>query len=129
MRTDATPRSVARNDGWDVLTGAMSDSLSASRDIDGEVDDFDAIFANYAAVTDAPGWYFFWRLANRYADAKVILTVRDANAWFASTQATVLSDATGAPLASAPTPLFSFVHTTFLRSAGSKMHDRSHMIT
>jgi hypothetical protein len=98
------------------------------RVIDGEVDDFDSIFANYAAVTDAPGWYFFRQLANRYVDAKVILTVRDVNAWFESTQATVLSDATGTLLASAPKALFSIVHTMFLRSAGSKMHDRAHMI-
>jgi Sulfotransferase domain len=96
--------------------------------IDGELRDFEQIFRDYASVADAPGWYFFQQLSDRYPDAKVILTVRDPNAWFESTQATVLSDRIGTMLMSAPKPLFSIVHTMFLRSAGTRMHDRNYMI-
>jgi hypothetical protein len=96
--------------------------------IDGQLPDFEVIFKDYASVADAPGWYFFRQLSGRYPDAKVILTIRDANAWFGSTQATVLSDGVGAMLAKVPKPLFAIVHTMFLRAAGPKMHDRDYMI-
>jgi hypothetical protein len=96
--------------------------------INGQLSDFDEIFRDYGSVADAPGWYFFRQLSNRYPDAKVVLTVRDPNAWFESTQATVLSDRIGAMLTKAPMPLSSIVHTIFLRSAGPRMHDRDYMI-
>jgi hypothetical protein len=50
---------------------------------------WDKIFAGYNASVDWPGATFYAELAAAYPDAKVILTVRDAEAWFRSTQATI----------------------------------------
>ena len=58
----------------------------------GEAVDWDAIFAGWGSTTDAPGCAFYRQLAEVYPDARVILSVRDEEAWFASTQNTILSD-------------------------------------
>ena len=53
--------------------------------------DWDAIFSGWASTTDAPGCHFYQELAAYYPDAKVVLSVRDPEKWFASTQNTILS--------------------------------------
>jgi hypothetical protein len=53
--------------------------------------DWEEVFAGYGSTVDWPGATFYKQLADAYPDAKVILTVRDAEAWFASTQATIFS--------------------------------------
>src|SRR5262249_17791227 len=52
--------------------------------------DWSKIFAGYNATVDWPSATFYAALADAYPDAKVILTERDANDWFDSTQATIL---------------------------------------
>jgi hypothetical protein len=59
----------------------------------GEAIDWDAIFAGWGSTTDAPGCGFYRELAAFYPDAKVVLSLRDFDKWFASTQNTILSDA------------------------------------
>ncbi len=54
--------------------------------------DFDALLQDWRSITDIPGCNFYRELANLYPDAKLILTVRDPERWFASTQATVLGE-------------------------------------
>jgi len=54
--------------------------------------DWERIFEGYQSCTDAPGCSFWRELADVYPDAKVLLSVRDADQWFDSTQATVFSD-------------------------------------
>jgi len=56
-------------------------------------DQWEAIFANYASTTDAPACHFYKELMAAYPEAKVLLSVRDEEKWFASTQNTILSDA------------------------------------
>lgn len=51
--------------------------------------DWDAIFKDYRSTVDWPTATFYRELAEFYPDAKVILTERDPEAWFASTQATI----------------------------------------
>lgn len=51
--------------------------------------DWDAIFTGYRSTVDWPTATFYRELAEFYPDAKVILTERDPEAWFASTQATI----------------------------------------
>ena len=51
--------------------------------------DWARIFAGYRATVDWPGASFWRELAEAYPGAKVVLTVRDEEAWFASTQATI----------------------------------------
>jgi hypothetical protein len=56
--------------------------------------DWDKIFRSYNACVDWPAATFYASLARRYPEAKVILTERDPEAWFASTQATIFPRAT-----------------------------------
>ena len=56
-------------------------------------DQWEAIFANYASTTDAPACHFYKELMAAYPEAKVLLSVRDEEKWFASTQNTILSEA------------------------------------
>jgi hypothetical protein len=53
--------------------------------------DWDAIFADYQSVVDYPGAAYWRELAAYYPDAKVVLSVRDPDQWFDSTQATVFA--------------------------------------
>ena len=65
--------------------------------------DWRKIFDGYSATVDWPGATFYAELADAYPDAKVILTERDPEAWFASTQATIFPNATP-PDVDAPFP-------------------------
>ena len=58
---------------------------------DGRTVDWEEVFAGYGSTVDWPSATFYKQLANAYPEAKVILTVRDPEAWFASTQATIFS--------------------------------------
>lgn len=53
--------------------------------------DWDTIFNGYSATVDNPGCNFWKELAVQYPKAKVILTTRDANKWFESTNETIHS--------------------------------------
>jgi hypothetical protein len=57
--------------------------------IDGEPD-WDTIYAEYSSAVDAPTCIFWRELAAFYPDAKIILSLRDAESWFESGQATIL---------------------------------------
>lgn len=56
--------------------------------------DWNRIFHGYDSAVDWPAATFYATLAEVYPDAKVILTERDPEAWFASTQATIFPRAT-----------------------------------
>ena len=55
--------------------------------------DFEALLKDWRSSTDIPGCNFYRELANLWPDAKVVLSVRDPERWFASTQATILAGA------------------------------------
>ncbi len=55
----------------------------------GESSDWDAMFQGYRAQVDWPGAAYWRQLATHYPAAKVILSVRDPDAWFDSVQATI----------------------------------------
>lgn len=57
---------------------------------DGEPD-WNRIFENYGATVDNPGCGFWKELTSYYPDAKVVLTVREADKWFESTSETIHS--------------------------------------
>ncbi len=59
----------------------------------GERVDWEAIFQGWGSTTDAPACGFFRELAAAYPEAKVLLSVRDEEKWFASTQNTILNPA------------------------------------
>ncbi len=57
---------------------------------DGARPGWDKVFAGYRSQTDWPGARYWRELAAYYPDAKIILTVRDANEWYDSVAATII---------------------------------------
>jgi hypothetical protein len=49
--------------------------------------DWKALFAAFEATVDTPGCWFYKEILRAFPEAKVILTVRDAQAWFESFEA------------------------------------------
>lgn len=95
----------------------------------GEPVDWGAVFRGYRAQVDWPGARYWRELAGRYPEAKVILTVRDPDAWFDSVQATL------APLVAArgalPSPHLNAVaemgyRTVVAQIFDGRMSDRDH---
>lgn len=56
------------------------------RAFEGKNIDWEKLFRGFAATVDAPGSFFWRKLARAYPDAKVILTVRDPDSWMHSMQ-------------------------------------------
>jgi hypothetical protein len=56
----------------------------------GEPVDWQAFFRGYAAAVDWPATAFWRELAGAFPAARVVLTVRDSAAWYASFRATIL---------------------------------------
>jgi hypothetical protein len=55
----------------------------------GESVDWDKVFSRYRSQVDWPGARYWRELVRHFPEAKVILTVRDPDAWFDSVQATI----------------------------------------
>jgi hypothetical protein len=55
----------------------------------GEVVDWTALFSGYTSSVDWPGAAFWHPLTEAFPDAKVILTVRDAESWYDSVSGTI----------------------------------------
>jgi hypothetical protein len=56
----------------------------------GEAVDWDDVFRGYRSQVDFPGARYWRELAQHFPKAKVILSVRDPDAWFDSVQATIV---------------------------------------
>jgi hypothetical protein len=95
------------------------------RAAEGEAVDWEVVFAGYRATVDWPGAYFYEQLAARYPAAKVILSVRDAESWFRSTQATIFSDPT---FAGAPPAWRAMVQKVITEPMGGRLDDRETLI-
>ena len=88
--------------------------------------DWEAIFEGYQSCTDAPGCSFWRELAEVYPDAKVLLSVRDPDQWFESTQMTVFSDQMlGRQMGLGMADFFAKIVT---REFGERIHDRDFML-
>jgi len=88
--------------------------------------DWPAIFAGYGAAVDFPTAAFWRELADFYPDAKVILSLRDPEKWYESTQETILN-----PKMSAGFELMPFapvVKNIVHRFFDNKIHDHGHLI-
>lgn len=68
--------------------------------------DWEKIFDGYSSTVDWPACHFWRELMDYYPEAKVILSVRDAEKWFASTQATIFSPTLLTDGAFVPPPRF-----------------------
>ncbi len=51
--------------------------------------DWSALFEGWGSVVDWPASYFWRELAEHFTDAKVLLSVRDADRWYDSVMATI----------------------------------------
>ncbi len=56
---------------------------------EGEPTDWGSLFADYAAAVDWPPSAFWKELSDAYPDALVVLSVRDAEAWWESASSTI----------------------------------------
>lgn len=87
--------------------------------------DWESVFAGYSATVDYPGCTYWRELAAFYPDAKVLLTVRDPDDWFESTQATIFSPPMRTRMAGSP--MEGFFQKAVLRDFGDRLDDRSFM--
>lgn len=96
--------------------------------VSGRRSDLQHFYKDFGSAVDAPAWRYHRQLAALFPNAKVILTVRDPQRWFASARETVLSSFVGEVLKKAPDPVARIVNAMALRAAGDKMLDEAHMI-
>jgi Sulfotransferase domain len=64
--------------------------------------DWDSIFDGYQSTSDYPACSYWRELTDYYPDAKVVLTVRDADSWFESVSETIFSEQMQGSLAGTP---------------------------
>lgn len=85
--------------------------------------DWDTIFDGFQAVVDYPGAAHWQTLVAAYPEAKVIHTVRDADEWFNSTQATIFAPGSAALTDGPAAPFFK----TVTAGINGSLHDRAFM--
>jgi len=56
----------------------------------GDTSQVDTLFADYRSAVDFPFAKYYRELMTAYPDAKVVLTIRDADAWYESARKTIL---------------------------------------
>lgn len=88
--------------------------------------DWDEIFSGYAATVDNPGCNYWKELAAYYPEAKVILTTRNADKWFESTNETIHS-ADFARFVKR-SPFGEMVQKIMWDRMENRMQDRGHMV-
>jgi hypothetical protein len=94
---------------------------------DGEPMDWEKVFEGYVSTVDWPSATFYEELANAYPDAKVILSLRDAEAWWRSTQATIFNwDAPGATI---PDHFLRMVQKVVGALFDQKIHDHDTVVS
>jgi hypothetical protein len=88
--------------------------------------DWDRIFAGFKSTVDFPACTSYAALADHYPEAKVVLSVRDPEKWFESTQQTIFAPHWMAYLpSSAAGP---FMKATINDYFDDRMHDREFLI-
>ena len=87
--------------------------------------DWDTVFDAYQSTTDYPACSYWRALADYYPDAKVILTVRDADSWFDSVSETIFSDQMRGSLAGSP--LEKMMQGAIFDAFGDRVKDRGFM--
>ncbi len=86
--------------------------------------DWGKIFAGYNSTVDWPNATYYRELADAYPEAKVILTERDADEWFDSTQATIFARMPTERGATEPMPRM--MSKVVCELFDYRMHDREH---
>jgi len=68
-----------------------------SRAVDGELPDWDSFLGEYEATVDWPAAAFWSELSAAFPDAIILLSTRDADAWWESASNTIFDTMTGEP--------------------------------
>jgi hypothetical protein len=87
--------------------------------------DWETIFAGYQSTTDYPACTYWRELADYYPDAKVVLSVRDADGWFDSVSETIFSDQIQGSLAGSPAE--TMMQGVIFDAFGGRSKDRAFM--
>ena len=109
---------VFKHQAWDLWYEASKDPAHA---------DWETIFKGYNSTVDWPNATYYRELADAYPDAKVILTERDADEWFDSTQATIFARMPTEP--GAPDGFPRMLGKVICELFDYRMHDRDHCIS
>lgn len=88
--------------------------------------DWDALFDGFQSAVDFPACSSYKALADHYPDAKVVLTIRDPERWFESTQETIFAPDWIAYLKSIE--MGKFMQLTINDYLQDRMHDKAHLI-
>jgi hypothetical protein len=92
--------------------------------------DWDGIFDGYRATVDWPAAAFWRELVDHYPDAKVLLSLRDADRWYESVMNTVYHTITQGPPDNAPAALRDFHRMVFAlifeQTFDGRLDDREH---
>jgi hypothetical protein len=86
---------------------------------------WDAIFDGFQSTTDYPACTYWRELAAYYPNAKVLLTVRDADTWFDSVSETIFSEAMQGSLAGSPVE--TMMNGAIFDAFGGRVKDRAFM--
>jgi hypothetical protein len=87
--------------------------------------DWERIFQGFSSTVDYPACIFWKELADYYPEAKVLLSVRDPQSWFESTQASIFGPMMGLLR---QTPAGPFLDRVVFEQFGDRLHDRDFMI-
>jgi hypothetical protein len=96
------------------------------RAAEGKPVDWEQVLAGYRATVDWPACHFYRELAALYPAARVILTVREPQSWFRSTQATIFSDEHVQVVGERP--MAGFMSKAIVPMFDGRLHDREHVI-
>ena len=88
--------------------------------------DWDRIFDGYGAAVDYPAARYWRELADYYPEAKVLLSVRDPNAWFDSVHETIFSPRLQEWVGR--TPFAEFMRLNVHGEFGDRIGDRAFMV-
>ena len=88
--------------------------------------DWTKIFNGYKSTVDWPNATYYKELAAAYPNAKVVHTERDADEWYASTQATIFMDR-GPP--DPNNPFQRMLHKVVYDFFDARTHDKDHVIS
>jgi hypothetical protein len=93
--------------------------------------DWDGLFRGYRSAVDWPACAFYRQLAERYPEAKVVLTLRDSGRWYRSAAETIFPIMTGSPAGDDPVALAQARMAREViaeRTFGGRVDDRGHAI-
>ncbi len=88
--------------------------------------DWDALYDGFHAAVDFPTSLYWQELADHFPSAKIILSTRDPERWYASTQETILSPEWWSFAQNSP--FGSMCAVTIGRYFDDRIHDKDHVI-